>query len=196
MVGADFDPRFLDWLFDKASDLQRVNEEAAAPAPAAHSPVSSYQANSRILSTALASTREDTNKRKADAETEVANKKRLPDQALPSGPRAMVDGRNLQDRMGPKRGSPMQVRGFAGGRPQMNQGGQFKLYPLTTGFQPHFRPQPPMQPSFNFFPQQDMMAQMLMMQSSMAQMGQMMAKMAEVGSTKTRLIIRRRNRPL
>lgn len=124
MVGKDFDASFLEWLFDTASEIQR----AAEPAPAqpavrhSHSPVSSYQANSRILTSALASTREDSNKRKADTQGESSNKKRLSD--LPSAPRSMADGRNLQDRMGPRMPMNQQQRGgFAGGRQPMGMGG-------------------------------------------------------------------------
>jgi hypothetical protein len=112
VVGADFDPQFLDWLFAKASEIHRVNETAApaqavpAQEPAVNTAAQGYQAGSRILSSALASTREDSNKRKAEMGAELANKKR-----------SLTDLKPLSDRLGPARQpptQPMHGRGFMG----------------------------------------------------------------------------------
>lgn len=179
VVGSDFDAQFLDWLFDIASDIQRSAEPAPpAPAPRTSASPVAAQGGSRMLNSALASSREDTNKRKADMEREGANKKRVSDQGLPSGPRAMTGmGRSLQDRMGPR--APMQVRGTA--RPTQPGFNHFRPVQQPQMQQQQQQQMPMMNPGFGFFPQQhEMMAQMMMMQANMAQMGEMMQKMAEV----------------
>ncbi|WWD17198.1 hypothetical protein CI109_101636 [Kwoniella shandongensis] len=189
LVGSDFDPAFLDWLFSKAIEV------STAPAAAEASPVNSNSAvstqrpaGSRLLNTALAPlASQPVEKRKfSDSGADAQNKKRLSDVGgAPSGPRAGNEGRGLADRIGPGPGpgrgrGGMPIRGVAGG-PGRGGFGHNQRGPMG-GFQPGFRPQM-MQQGFGapfMAPgQQEMMAQMMMMQANMAQMGEMMSKMAE-----------------
>jgi hypothetical protein len=125
VVGSDFDPYFLDWLFTKASEITAPRStsptasihQSAAPAQ----PSSSRDAprgTSRLLDTALAPLASQPEKRKFDVGGQDAqNKKRLSDGGgLPSGPRAMggEGGRPRASRLGPDmrpRGS-LPIRGM------------------------------------------------------------------------------------
>ena len=125
VVGSDFDPYFLDWLFTKASDI--TAPRSASPTIATHQPTAPPQPStsreaprgtSRLLDTALAPLASQPEKRKYDVGGQDGhNKKRLSDgNSLPSGPRAMGGdtGRPLASRLGPDmrpRGS-MPIRGM------------------------------------------------------------------------------------
>ncbi|KAK8864495.1 hypothetical protein IAR55_001745 [Kwoniella newhampshirensis] len=187
LVGSDFDPAFLDWLFSTAKEIAAAPPAAVEPSPSAvpapASASSQRPATSRLLNTALAPlASQPAEKRKySDSGADAQNKKRLSDVAsAPSGPRGSNEGRGLAERLGPGpgpgRGRGVPIRGMAGNAMRMNQRGHLG------GFQPGFR-QPMMQPGFGvpfMAPgQQEMMAQMMMMQANMAQMGEMMSQMAE-----------------
>lgn len=129
MVGSDFHPEFLDWLFDSAQRLIAPPRELS-PAPREtrdRSPIRSR----RLLDSALGGL--GGNKRKSDADA-GSNKRRISEGTsasvpvtAPGGPRAMMgEGRGLADRMGPRRGG-MAVRGM--GRGGMG-GGTFSLLAL------------------------------------------------------------------
>ncbi|OCF33019.1 hypothetical protein I316_05357 [Kwoniella heveanensis BCC8398] len=206
LVGSDFDPAFLDWLFDQASNIA-----AAAPAPLVSEPVSTSApaqqstaspaaprqpasaGGSRMLNTALAPLSSQPEKRKAETQ-EGSNKKRLSDVvAAPSGPRALGEGRGLADRiggLGPAggavrpgfgngqnvRGRGVPIRGMAGGRGGMGQGRGMNH---MGGFRPNF----PQQPQ-NLGMMQPGFGQPFMapgQQEMMAQMMMMQASMAQMG---------------
>jgi len=113
VVGSDFRPEFLDWLFDAAQRLIAPPRDISPPPRETRdrSPIRSR----RLLDSALGGL--GNNKRKSDADT-GSNKRRVSDQAppvAPGGPRAMMgEGRGLADRMGPRRGG-MAVRGMGRG---------------------------------------------------------------------------------
>lgn len=138
MVGADFDPGFLTWLFEHASEIQQMPVSTSPSSPVAtglpaqtsgpHStPGSTLQSppqrtpaaagSGRILSSALSASRQDSYKRKADIHApDGPSKKRLSDHglAVPSGPRAMgAEGRSLQSRLSGRAPGSLQVRGVA-----------------------------------------------------------------------------------
>jgi uncharacterized membrane protein len=171
VVGTDFDPSFLTWLFDTASSIL----QSAEPAPAPSAPASGTRrpdGGNRMLTNALSASHQDSYKRKADT-NDAPNKRRI-SEGTPSGPRAMGnEGRSLQSRIGRPMPAPMAVRGAA----QTHQ-----QHPPPNGPRPHnnFQTRQPVFP--NMFPpgQQEMMAQMMMMQASMAQMGEMMNHMIQV----------------
>lgn len=201
VVGSDFDPSFLDWLFDRRAALIEEAGAPAAPAPPAPEEPASAPAESSAPSAAsrmFASAVEGT-KRKAEPEVqEPSTRRRLPDGPLgaPTGPRSMRDrellperphdrrdgGRSLMDRLGPQggpRGMPprpgMNPRGPVNGRGPMNGG------PMGgPGFRPPFGQQG-MNQGMMMPGQEQMMMQMMAMQANMAQMAQQMAKMSEVG---------------
>ncbi|WVR06954.1 hypothetical protein IAU60_003990 [Kwoniella sp. DSM 27419] len=180
LVGSDFDPFFLDWLFDKASEI--AAPPTAAPLTQTRaSPFAPRQASgagNRLINSALAPLSNQPEKRKADSQDQSqANKKRVSDvgPGLPSGPRAMGEGRGLADRIGGHgpvagRGRGVPIRGMASGRGMGHMGPR-------SGFQP--QGMPGMMPGFGFMApqQQEMMAQMMMMQANMAQMHDMMNQM-------------------
>nr|XP_019046434.1 hypothetical protein I302_05183 [Kwoniella bestiolae CBS 10118]OCF25364.1 hypothetical protein I302_05183 [Kwoniella bestiolae CBS 10118] len=199
LVGSDFDPAFLDWLFSAAKSITSAPSPSPIPTSAAvptastsqspvNAPRGSGGSGSRLLNTALAPLSSQPEKRKAaDTADGNQNKKRLSDVGVnaPSGPRGMgSEGRSLADRIGGGnvRGRGVPIRGMAGGRGgNMNMGGHM-------GFRPNFQQQNQQQPGFNqpgfgqpFMPQgqQEMVAQMMMMQASMAQMNNMVASMMQ-----------------
>ena len=110
VVGSDFDPKFLEWLFNKASGISSSRSEPPAPAPAPRSPpaTATPAPGGRLLNSALGGLSQP-EKRKLDGGHDGQNKKRLSD-GVPSGPRG--EGRSLADRLGPR--GRMQVRGMAG----------------------------------------------------------------------------------
>ena len=140
MVGSDFHPDFLDWLFDAAADLISIPVRRD-PSPARrerellpdHDPSRDRERERerspprtrRMFDSALGGL--ESNKRKQPTTTgESQNKRRISDGPIsaPSGPRGMMggEGRGLADRMGPRalgnangtgRGG-MQVRGMGG----------------------------------------------------------------------------------
>ncbi|WVQ99583.1 hypothetical protein IAU59_006719 [Kwoniella sp. CBS 9459] len=205
LVGSDFDPAFLDWLFDQATNIASAPAPAPEPisasAPAPQSAASSSAprqpssaGSSRMLNTALAPLSSQPEKRKAETQ-DGSNKKRLSDvgAAAPSGPRALGEGRGLADRIGGPgpaggnarpgsgggqnlRGRGVPIRGLAGGRGGMGQGRGMNH---MGGFRQSFQQQPQnlgmMQPGF---------AQPFMapgQQEMMAQMMMMQASMAQMG---------------
>lgn len=142
VVGSDFHPEFLDWLFDSAQRLiappsrDRERERSRDISPPRESrdrdrdrsPVRSR----RLLDSALGGL--GSNKRKSDVEGGQQNKRRISEGtsggpiSAPGGPRAMMgnEGRGLADRMGPRRGG-MAVRGMGmgrGGMPMAGAGGE------------------------------------------------------------------------
>lgn len=135
VVGSDFDPRFLDWLFDKAEDITRPRRRSPSPEPApapSRSPVTSSHptssgasGGSRLLSTALGTLTQPEKRKLGGGGEDHGNKRRIPDNA-PSGPRMGAEGRSLADRLGgrnsnvgPGRGG-FPIRGMAGGRGPAN----------------------------------------------------------------------------
>jgi hypothetical protein len=143
VVGGDFRPSFLDWLFDAAQHLvsgpprnrddspplresrerdQDIRERSPAPAPAR---------SRRLLDSALGGLGQESSKRKAfdNGNGDQAAKRRISDGpvAAPGAPRAMLgqEGRGLADRMGPRQNGPrggMAVRGMGRG-----MGGELKF---------------------------------------------------------------------
>ncbi|WRT66486.1 uncharacterized protein IL334_003445 [Kwoniella shivajii] len=203
LVGSDFDPAFLDWLFSSAKSI--TSGPSTSPAPSNSAPASvpltaqpsgstqrGGQGGSRLLNTALAPLNSQPEKRKASDTQDgpALNKKRLSDVSVsaPSGPRTMGNEfRGLADRLGPGpgRGRGLPIRGVAGGRGGMGMG-QHMGGNGNMGFRPNFQQQ--QQPGFaqpgfgqQFMPQgqQEMVAQMMMMQASMAQMNNMVATMVQ-----------------
>jgi hypothetical protein len=149
VVGSDFRPEFLDWLFDSAQrliappsrDRERERERDISPPRDSRdrdrdrdrSPVRSR----RLLDSALGGL--GNNKRKSDMDGVQQNKRKISEGAsaaggpisAPGGPRAMMgnEGRGLADRMGPRRGG-MAVRGMGigrGGMPMAGGGGKFDI---------------------------------------------------------------------
>ncbi|GMK57867.1 hypothetical protein CspeluHIS016_0407010 [Cutaneotrichosporon spelunceum] len=187
LVGPDFTPDFVDWVFQRRDEIQSELDAAAAPAPPSQQEARptaepAPSGSSRMFASAVEST-----KRKAESEPqEPSTRRRLPDGPLgaPTGPRSMRDrellphrredhndvaGRSLMDRLGPhgQRG-PMPMRGGMNGRAPMNGGGH------GPGFQRGFN-QGMMPPGA----QEAMMMQMMAMQANMQQMAQQMAQMNE-----------------
>lgn len=121
MVGSDFHPEFLDWLFDSAQRLiapPRERERDISPVREREHRDRSPVRSRRLLDSALGGL--GNNKRKSDADA-GSNKRRISEglpsapAAAPGGPRAMMgEGRGLADRMGPRRGG-MAVRGMGRG---------------------------------------------------------------------------------
>ncbi|WVF71284.1 hypothetical protein IAT40_006087 [Kwoniella sp. CBS 6097] len=205
LVGSDFDPAFLDWLFDQASNIASAPAPAPEPvalAPPAVSPTVSAPrqppsaGGSRMLNTALAPLSSQPEKRKAETQ-EGSNKKRLSDVgAAPSGPRALGEGRGLADRIGGPgpaagvvrpgfgggqnvRGRGVPIRGLAGGRGGMGQGRGMNH---MGGFRHNFQQQQQQQQNLGMM--QPGFAQPFMapgQQEMMAQMMMMQASMAQMG---------------
>jgi len=111
VVGSDFDPYFLDWLFNKASEITAPRlsspttstHQAPPPQPSSSRDRDAPRGTSRLLDTALAPLASQPEKRKFDVGGQDGqNKKRLSEgNTLPSGPRAMGgEGRPLADRLG------------------------------------------------------------------------------------------------
>jgi hypothetical protein len=210
VVGSDFRPEFLDWLFDSAQRLiappprDRERERDISPPRESRdrdrdrSPIRSR----RLLDSALGGL--GNNKRKSDVDGIQQNKRRISEGtsagsgpiSAPGGPRAMMgnEGRGLADRMGPRRGG-MAVRGMGigrGGMPMAGGGGKFDIGKglamadwVGFGFRGNGNGNGMMNQSQGFGSffnpgQQEMMAQMMMMQANMAQMGEMMQHMVEV----------------
>ncbi|KAH8087820.1 hypothetical protein BXZ70DRAFT_955272 [Cristinia sonorae] len=134
LIGSDFDPNFVDWLF---SEVEKTSPESEAAPPPAPEPIPSTSASARdppphlsndasrrssaparpsaplyqqAISQAIP-TSSDSRKRTRSKSPGHANKSRRMD--LPTGPRAMqrdgsvsggVGSRSLLDRMGPNRG--------------------------------------------------------------------------------------------
>ena len=137
MVGSDFHPDFLDWLFDAAADLisPPIRREISPPPSRELLPdrdtgrererERSPPRTRRMFDSALGGL--ESNKRKQPSTTvDSQNKRRISDGPVgaPGGPRAMMgnEARGLADRMGPRalgnangagRGG-MQVRGMGG----------------------------------------------------------------------------------
>ncbi|KAL7421598.1 mRNA-binding protein nab2 [Cryptotrichosporon argae] len=173
LVGSDFDPAFLDWLFALADDLRRpalAEPERAAPVPRA--------APARMFASAIEGT-----KRKYDEARDEQNKRRVSDGPReygrellpPSGPAAGREllplsgprnGPSLGNRLGPRRG--LNVRGAAPMRPMgFRQQPQQQPFGMMPGFAPYMPGQ------------QEMMLQMMAMQANMAQMAEQMNNMAQ-----------------
>nr|XP_018262867.1 uncharacterized protein I303_04352 [Kwoniella dejecticola CBS 10117]OBR85025.1 hypothetical protein I303_04352 [Kwoniella dejecticola CBS 10117] len=189
LVGSDFDPAFLDWLFSIAKNTTSATSPSPAPVSASPTASSAQPARgpggSRLLNTALAPLSGQPEKRKLSDSQDGQNKKRLSDVALnaPSGPRNMgSEGKSLADRLsgGNTRGRGVGIRGMAGGGRGGHMGGGFRQ-----NFQQQQNQQQPgfIQPGFGqpFMAQgqQEMVAQMMMMQASMAQMNNMVANMMQ-----------------
>jgi hypothetical protein len=121
VVGSDFHPEFLDWLFDSAQRLiapPRERERDISPVRERENRDRSPVRSRRLLDSALGGL--GSNKRKSDADS-GSNKRRISEGTsaapvvAPGGPRAMMgEGRGLADRMGPRRGG-MAVRGMGRG---------------------------------------------------------------------------------
>jgi hypothetical protein len=138
VVGSDFHPSFLDWLFDAAQHLvsgpvrssrdfdrerelspsrdreldrdRDIRERSPIPAPAR---------SRRLLDSALGGLGQESSKRKHhDGNGIEQNKRRISDGPIsaPGAPRAMMgmEGKGLADRMGPRNGGRggMAVRGM------------------------------------------------------------------------------------
>nr|XP_019011077.1 uncharacterized protein I206_04385 [Kwoniella pini CBS 10737]OCF49858.1 hypothetical protein I206_04385 [Kwoniella pini CBS 10737] len=187
LVGSDFDPAFLDWLFSSAENI--TSAPSASPVPVLASPSSSApqtgrgQGGSRLLNTALAPLSSQPEKRKASDTVDGQNKKRLSDIGInaPSGPRNMgSEGKSLADRLsgGNSRGRGVGIRGSAGGRGGQMGGGFRQNFQQQQNQQPGFV-QPGFGQPFMGQGQQEMVAQMMMMQASMAQMNNMVANMMQ-----------------
>ncbi|CAK9782445.1 hypothetical protein CC85DRAFT_287312 [Cutaneotrichosporon oleaginosum] len=197
LIGAEFNPDFVDWAFKRRDDIKREMEAATAPPPPAAQepklPAAIPSGSSRMFASAVEGT-----KRKAEPETlEPSTRRRLPDGPLsaPTGPRSMRDrellpersdrrddrngGRSLMDRLGPQgQRGPMPMRGGMngrGGHMPMNGRGPMNGGP---GFQRGFN-QGMMPPGA----QEAMMMQMMAMQANMQQMAQQMAQMSEQKNT-------------
>jgi hypothetical protein len=130
VVGSDFHPEFLDWLFDTAQRLiaPPARERDISPPrerererERERSPIRSR----RLLDSALGGLGSN-NKRKSDVDGGSQNKRRISEGtsngpiSAPGAPRAMMgnEGRGLADRMGPRRGGGaggMVVRGMGRG---------------------------------------------------------------------------------
>lgn len=128
MVGSDFHPDFLDWLFDTAADLVYVPvRRESSPPPREREREQDRELlpdrgrdqsrererererspprTRRMFDTALGGL--ESNKRKQPSSTgDVQNKRRISDGPVgaPGGPRAMMggEGRGLAERMGPR----------------------------------------------------------------------------------------------
>jgi hypothetical protein len=119
VVGSDFHPEFLDWLFDSAQRLiAPPRERDISPVRERENRDRSPVRSRRLLDSALGGL--GNNKRKSDADP-GSNKRRISEGTsaapvvAPGGPRAMMgEGRGLADRMGPRRGG-MAVRGMGRG---------------------------------------------------------------------------------
>ncbi|OWZ60161.1 hypothetical protein C356_00295 [Cryptococcus neoformans c45] len=198
LVGSDFDPAFLDWLFVKSESITSAGSatqpattplEIAGTAASAATP----QGNSRLLSSALAPLTSQPEKRKLSDSTHDGQNKR-PASEVPVGPRlGAAIPRSPNTPAISFRGRGMGIRGTASG----GRGTVVNHSPITGNFihqqppqqtQPGFRPRQQMQPGrfsqqigspgmLGMPNQQEMMAQMMMMQANMAQMGQMMSMM-------------------
>lgn len=204
LVGSDFDPAFLDWLFAKSESIVSAGsatQPATTPLEAAETATSAAtpRGNSRLLSSALAPLTSQPEKRKLpDITHDRQNKRPAPE--VPVGPRlGAVTPRSPNMPAVSVRGRGMGIRGTSsGGRGTMvNQSpvnGSFIHQQPSQQTQPGFRPRQQMQPGrFNqqignpgmlgMPNQQEMMAQMMMMQANMAQMGQMMSMMVGVSGS-------------
>lgn len=140
VVGSDFDARFLDWLFDRSSEITLARPEPPVAASSSRSPSVPPQrapsgGGSRLFGNALGTISQPEKRKFGDDQREDSQNKRR----IPEGPRGMgSEGRSLQDRMGPNRGrGGMQVRGLAGpGRGGMSNGqmgnmGEFSVHAGT-----------------------------------------------------------------
>ncbi|WVO22115.1 uncharacterized protein IAS62_003440 [Cryptococcus decagattii] len=198
LVGSDFDPAFLDWLFVKSESIVSdgsPNQPAPTPVEAEGAPLSTAapRGNSRLLSSALAPLTSQPEKRKLSDSVDDGQNKR-PASEVPVGPRlGTAAPRSPNMPTITARGRGMGIRGTAsGGR------GSAVNYSSVNGNFTHQQPSQQIQPGFRFRQQmhpgrfnqqiggpgmlgmpnqQEMMAQMMMMQANMAQMGQMMSMM-------------------
>lgn len=201
LVGSDFDPAFLDWLFVKSESIVSdgsPNQPAPTPVEAEGAPLSTAapRGNSRLLSSALAPLTSQPEKRKLSDSVDDGQNKR-PASEVPVGPRlGTAAPRSPNMPTITARGRGMGIRGTAsGGR------GSAVNYSSVNGNFTHQQPSQQIQPGFRFRQQmhpgrfnqqiggpgmlgmpnqQEMMAQMMMMQANMAQMGQMMSMMVGV----------------
>ncbi|OCF74525.1 hypothetical protein I204_04901 [Kwoniella mangroviensis CBS 8886] len=177
LVGSDFDPAFLDWLFSAAKNIITAPSPspvpAPAPAPSSQSPVTASRGSggsgTRLLNTALAPLSSQLEKRKASDIQDGQNKKRVSDVGVnaPSGPRGMGnEGKSLADRISngnAQRGRGVPIRGMAGGRGgNMGMGNHMgestcrsqaestliKECCADVGFRPNFQQQNQQQPGF------------------------------------------------
>ncbi|KIR67325.1 hypothetical protein I314_02543 [Cryptococcus bacillisporus CA1873] len=198
LVGSDFDPAFLDWLFVKSDSVisdGSPNQPVPTPVEAEGAPLSTAapRGNSRLLSSALAPLTSQPEKRKLSDSMDDGQNKR-PASEVPVGPRlGTAAPRSPNMPTITARGRGMGIRGTAsGGR------GSAVNYSSVNGNFTHQQPSQQIQPGFRFRQQmhpgrfnqqiggpgmlgmpnqQEMMAQMMMMQANMAQMGQMMSMM-------------------
>ena len=140
LVGSDFDPRFLEWLFDVADEVtrpeavatgrespsdRRTRDVESRPEAEAGRSVSGSGdgGRGRLLDSALGGLGSGrAEKRKADGRDDFP-RKRMSD-GVPNGPRGMGnEGRSLQGRIGnraqPGGGRGMPIRGASRNQPAM-----------------------------------------------------------------------------
>ncbi|WVO16183.1 hypothetical protein L204_103853 [Cryptococcus depauperatus] len=213
LVGSDFDPAFLDWLFSTATLLDSasaVRESTPSTLPSSNqspSTTSDNRGNNRLLNSALAPLANQPEKRKlSDVSQEGQNKRLAPD--APTGPKESLASRigglapsapNSNGQGLSVRGRGMAMRGMAGGRGGM---AGHMSGPANGGFQyppqqqPGFRSRLQMAhpQRFNQMNQgpNSMFGAGPAQQEMMAQMMMMQANMAQMGQMMSMMVEERK----